>query len=110
LAAVLPVLRRLPRRADRIAAAVEHGRLNVNVRLFADGQDRRLVSDLLNRVLLTVLGATAGVMAVLLLGTQDSPQVTASVELFPLLAYGLLIIAVVLVLRVLIVIFRRDPV
>ncbi len=32
IAALLPMLRRLPRRVDRIAAAVEGGRLNVNVR------------------------------------------------------------------------------
>jgi ubiquinone biosynthesis protein len=108
LAALLPMLRRLPRRADRIADAMEHGRMSVNVRLLADPRDRRWISDLLNRALLTVLGATAGVMAVLLLGTPNSPQVTESVALFPLLAYSLLIIAVVLVLRVLIVIFRRD--
>jgi ubiquinone biosynthesis protein len=108
LAALLPMLRRLPRRADRIADAMEHGRMSVNVRLLADRRDRRWISDLLNRALLTMLGATAGVMAVLLLGTPNSPQVTESVALFPLLAYSLLIIAVVLVLRVLIVIFRRD--
>lgn len=110
LGALLPVLRRLPRRVDRIGDAVEHGRLSLNVRVFADPRDRRLVSDLLNRALLTALGTTAGVMAVLLLDVSNSPQVTESVALFPLLAYGLMIIAVVLVLRVLIVIFRRDPI
>ena len=109
LAALLPVLRRLPRRVDRIADAVEHGRLSVNVRLFADSRDRRVITDLLHQALLTVLGAAAGVMAVLLLGIRDGPQVTESVELYSLFGYGLLIVAVVLVLRVLIVIFRRDP-
>lgn len=66
LAALLPLLRRLPRRIDRIADAVEHGRLSVNVRLFADSRDRQVVTDLLHQALLTVLGAAAGVMAVLL--------------------------------------------
>ncbi|CAN5144319.1 AarF/UbiB family protein [soil metagenome] len=109
LAALLPVLRRLPRRIDRIADAVEQGRLSVNVRLFADGRDRRIITDLLHQALLAGLGAAAGVMAVLLLGYRDGPQVTESVELFALFGYGLLIVAVVLVLRVLIIIFRRDP-
>ncbi|MBA3309647.1 MAG: AarF/ABC1/UbiB kinase family protein [Nocardioidaceae bacterium] len=104
---LLPVLRRLPRRVDRVADAVEHGRMTVNVRLFAHPADRRVVTDLLHQALLTVLGAAAGVMAVLLLGNRGGPQVTASLGLFTLFGYGLLIIAVVLVLRVLVIIFRR---
>ena len=39
-ATLLPMLRRLPRRLDRIAGAVEQGRLGVEVRLFADERDR----------------------------------------------------------------------
>ncbi len=35
LPTLLPVLRRLPRRADRITSALEHGRLGLGVRLFA---------------------------------------------------------------------------
>ena len=108
LAALLPMLRGLPRRIDRIGDAVEHGRLRLNIRLFADDQDRRLVTRLLHQALLTVIGAAAGVMAVLLLGTGDGPRISAGVGLFPLLGYALLIVAVVLVLRVLFVIFRRD--
>jgi ubiquinone biosynthesis protein len=105
---MLPMLRRLPRRIDRIADAAEHGRLGLNVRLLADRRDRRFVTDLLHQVLLTVLGAASGVMAVLLLGTAGGPRLTPAVELFDLLGYGLLIIAVVLTLRVLVVIFRQD--
>jgi ubiquinone biosynthesis protein len=108
LAALLPVLRRLPRRVDRIGDALEHGRLRVNVRLFADDQDRRLVTGLMHQALLTVIGAAAGVMAVLLLGADGGPAVTAGVDLFPLLGYALLVIAFVLTLRVLVVVFRRE--
>lgn len=108
LAALLPVLRRLPRRVDRIGDALEHGRLRVNVRLFADDQDRRLVTGLLHQALLTVLGAAAGVMAVLLLAAGGGPAVTAGVDLFPLLGYALLVVAFVLALRVLVVVFRRE--
>ncbi|MFC7547889.1 ABC1 kinase family protein [Plantactinospora sp. GCM10030261] len=109
LAALLPLLRRLPRRVDRIADAVEHGRLAVNVRLFADRRDRTVVTGLLHQVLLTVLGAAAGLMAVLLLDNRGGPRLTDSVELFAVLGYAMFIIAVVLVLRVLIVIFRPGP-
>jgi len=108
LASLIPVLRRLPRRVDRIADAVEHGRLTVNVRLFAHPSDRMVVTDLLHQALLTVLGAAAGLMAVILLGSRSGPRVTDSLGLFTLLGYILLIVAVVLVLRVLVIIFRRS--
>jgi len=108
LAALLPVLRGLPRRFDRFADMVEHGRLRINVRLFGDDRDRVLVTGLLHQALLTVIGAAAGVMSVLLLGTTGGPRITTTLGLFPLLGYGLLVVAVVLVLRVLVVIFRRG--
>jgi len=108
LATLLPMLRRLPRRLDRIAGAAEQGRLGINVRLFADERDRRVVTGLLQQVLLTVLGATAGLMAVLLLGTEGGPQVTNMVSLYELFGYNLLVISVVLVLRVLVLVFRRP--
>jgi ubiquinone biosynthesis protein len=108
LATLLPMLRRLPRRLDRIAGAAEQGRLGINVRLFADERDRRVVTGLLQQVLLTVLGATAGLMAVLLLGTEGGPQVTNTVSLYELFGYNLLVISVILVLRVLVLVFRRP--
>jgi ubiquinone biosynthesis protein len=40
LVTLLPMLRRLPRRVERIASAAENGRLSVQVRLFADQRDR----------------------------------------------------------------------
>jgi ubiquinone biosynthesis protein len=106
LATLLPMLRRLPRRIDRIAAAAESGRLGLNVRLFADERDRRHLTGLLHQALLAILGATAGLMAVLLLGTTGGPKVTGSVTLYQLFAYNLLVICVVLVLRVLVLVFR----
>lgn len=106
LATLLPMLRRLPRRIDRIAAAAESGRLGLNVRLFADERDRRHITGLLHQTLLAILGATAGLMAVLLLGTPGGPKVTESISLYQLFAYNLLVICAVLVLRVLILVFR----
>jgi len=108
LAVLLPMLRRLPRRIERIASAVEHGRLGVNVRLFADERDRRHVAGLLHQVLLTVLGATAAIVAVLLLGTAGGPSITTEVSLYQLLGYNLFVVSGVLVLRVLALIFRTD--
>jgi ubiquinone biosynthesis protein len=106
--ALLPILGRLLRRLDRVADAVEHGRLNVNVRVFADSRDRRWITGLVHQTLLTVIGATAGVMAVLLLDTQGGPRLTDSIRLFPVFGYALLVVSVVLVLRVLVAVFRQE--
>jgi ubiquinone biosynthesis protein len=108
LTMLLPMLRRLPRRVERIASAAEHGRLSVHVRLFADERDRRHLTGMLNQVLLTILAATAGLMAVLLLGTDGGPRVTATVSLYQLLGYNLLVVCAILALRVLVLIFRPD--
>ena len=62
----------------------------------------------MQQLLLTVLGATAGLMAVLLLGTTGGPAVTTRLGLYQLLGYFLLVISSVLVLRVLVLIFRRG--
>ena len=88
--------------------ALERGRLTVNVRLLADERDRHYVTALLHRVLMTVIGGVAGVMAVMLLGIEDGPTVADDVELYDLFAYGLLVIAAVLALRVLAAVFRAD--
>lgn len=107
LTTLLPMLRRLPRRVERITGAVEHGRLSVNVRLFADERDRRYATGLLHQILLTVLGATTGIMAVMLLGVGGGPIVMPRVSLYQLFGYSLLIISSILALRVLVTIFRR---
>src|SRR5215472_1877852 len=106
LMALLPVLRRIPRRADRITGAMEQGKFSVNVRLFADERDRRVVTDLTHRFLLTLLGAATGIGAVLLIGAPGGPMITSTVSLFQVIGYNLLLVASILVLRVLFAIFR----
>jgi len=107
LMALLPVLRRLPRRLDRVTGAMEEGRLSFNVRQFADERDRRVVADLTHRFLLAFLGAASGIVAALLLGAPGGPRVAPSVSLSQLIGYNLLIVAAILVLRVLFTIFRN---
>ncbi|MGV9844842.1 ABC1 kinase family protein [Streptomyces fungicidicus] len=100
-AAVLPMLLRLPRRAERISSALEQGRLGINVRLLADERDRRFIQSLVRDVLLTFLGGLTGVLGILLLSTQGGPKVTGSLRLFDIFGYNMLLISSVLVLRVL---------
>jgi len=108
LAALVPMLRRLPRRADRIGAALEAGRLTVGVRLLADPSDRRYVTGLLHQVLLAFLAAAAGIMAVMMIGLHGGPAITRNVTLYAFFGYCLLVIAAILAVRVLVLVFRPD--
>ena len=107
LAELLPVIRRLPRRFDRVTGALEQGRLGLNVRLFADERDRQVVTGLTNRFLLAFLGTASGIVAALLLGAPGGPKVAPTVSLYQIIGYNLLILAAILVLRVLFTIFRN---
>jgi ubiquinone biosynthesis protein len=66
----------------------------------------RHFTGLLHQALPAVVGATADIMAVLLLGTPGGPKVTESMSLFQLFGYTLLVISAVPVLRVLVLVFR----
>ncbi|OLF09119.1 ubiquinone biosynthesis protein UbiB [Actinophytocola xinjiangensis] len=108
LVAMLPVLRRLPRRIDRVTSALEHGRLSVNIRLFADERDRNVVTGLLHELLLAFTGTATGLMAVLLLASESGPKVTDDVTLHQVLGYNLLVVSAMLGLRLLFVVFRAQ--
>ncbi|SEE72497.1 ABC1 kinase family protein [Ruania alba] len=108
LVTLLPVLRRLPRRMERIADAAEHGRLQVHTRVLADPADRRFVMRLWHQGLLTILAATAGLMATVLYLVAPGPMVTDEVGLFHVLGTALLAGSVILVMRLLVVFFRQD--
>jgi ubiquinone biosynthesis protein len=106
LIALLPVLRRLPRRFDRVTSALEQGRLSVNVRLLADERDRRVITGLANQFLLALLGMASGIVAALMLVAPGGPKIAQSVSLYQLIGYNMLIVSGVLVLRVLFTIFK----
>ncbi|WP_027927375.1 ABC1 kinase family protein [Amycolatopsis benzoatilytica] len=108
LTALLPVLRRLPRRVDRIGAALEEGRLSVNLRLFSDERDRDLVTGLMHEVLLALVGIATGLMAVLLLASTSGPQLIPGLTLNQVFGYNLLMISALAGLRLLFVVFRRS--
>jgi ubiquinone biosynthesis protein len=78
--------RRLPRRIDKITEAVEDGRLSVNIRPLGDRRDRRALSGMIRRVLLTLLGAGAGLLAIVYLAAPARPTAVIST----LVAGGLL--------------------
>ncbi|MBM7801768.1 ubiquinone biosynthesis protein [Curtobacterium luteum] len=75
---VVSAARKLPRRVDRITEAIETGRLSVNIRLFGDRQDRRLVTGLIRRILLVLLGSGAGILAIVYLTLPARPTAVLS--------------------------------
>ena len=108
LTALLPMLRQMPRRIDRISSAIEDGRLSVNVRALANEQDRQTISSMLHEAMLTVLASTAGIMAVLMIGNAGGPAITDAVSMYQFFGYMLLVLAFILAMRVLVLIFRLS--
>ncbi len=100
LLSLLPMLRKLPRRADRITAALAEGRFTSNMRLFSDPQDVSVITGLVNRAVLGLLGAALGVMSVILLLSPGSPGITRGLTLLHLFGYIGLFLSITLILRV----------
>jgi ubiquinone biosynthesis protein len=98
---LVPLLRRLPRRFDRITAAAERGQLFANVRLLADPRDRALFTGYLHQAMVCILAAATGLMAAILLASQGGPLIGQGVRLYAVFGYNLLVISAVLMIRVL---------
>ena len=106
LSSLALLLRRAPRHVDRIAGILERGDLEVRVNLFADGQDVRTLTRLVNRGILGLLGSVVGVLSVMLLGTRGGPPFTGDTSLFQFFGYFGLFCATVLILRVIVAVVR----
>jgi ubiquinone biosynthesis protein len=99
LAAVLPRLRRLPDRFDRVMTLAARG--DLRVRHVVDEDSGRILRTLVNRALLAAAGAAFVVASAVLLGAaEDGPTVAGGTGLFEILGYGGLFIGSVLLLRV----------
>jgi ubiquinone biosynthesis protein len=95
------MLRKIPRRLDRISGALERGELSLRIRPFAHQRDAHLVTRLTNRVILAFFSASIGLVAVSLLRLGGGPQIFRT-NLDVLLGYGGLTAATVLGLRVIV--------
>ena len=109
--ALLPALRRLPRRLDRITDQLHRGRFTVQVRPFAHPEDRRLLGGLVHQAILTVLAVATGLMSVGLFNVTDGPDVkwaemTVRAQFLNGAAWLLLAVAALLVLRLLVGVSR----
>ena len=108
------MLRRLPRRLDRITTSLERGTLTTSVRLLADDRDRQFVASMTGRAVLAFLGAAFGVISVMLIGVHGGPLFrpsaagTGGTSLFHVFGYVGLFFSLVLILRVIIAITREG--
>jgi ubiquinone biosynthesis protein len=99
LASVLPRLRRLPDRFDRVMTLAARG--DLRVRHVVDEDSGRILRTLVNRALLVAAGAAFVVASAILLGAaEDGPTVAGRTGLFEILGYGGLFTGSVLLLRV----------
>ncbi|MEU3018445.1 MULTISPECIES: AarF/UbiB family protein [unclassified Nocardiopsis] len=107
LVALLPTLRRLPRRLDRITDQLHKGRFTVQARLFAHPEDRRLLRSVVWRAVMTVLAVVTGFMSVGLFNVTETPGVSweelaTHTQALNLLAWLLLAATAMFVLRLLV--------
>ena len=105
---VLPILQRLPRRVDAIAAAVQSGEAQLRVRWLADPSDRAFVTGVVNHLVITALASVLALSGVLLLVADGGPALTATINLNPLLGGTLFLFAFVLAARSLARVFRAP--
>jgi ubiquinone biosynthesis protein len=90
----LPRLRRLPSQVERIAALTARGDLRARVSLLSLPEDVRVVTTLVNRVLLVVAGSALVVGSALLVAGTSTAEGTSLAEVtgFIGLAVGLLLL------------------
>jgi ubiquinone biosynthesis protein len=113
LLTLLPVLRRLPRRLDRITASLERGTLTTNMRLFADEREITFAAAIINRAVMAFAGASLGGISAVLLAIHGGPALLpgathGGTSIFRIFGYLGLFFGVVLILRVVIAAAREG--
>ena len=78
------------------------------LRQVSTGAERRMVTGMLHQVLLAFIGATAGIMAAVLIGTTGGPRFLGEITLNQIVGYNLLLVSTMIGLRLLFMIFRTQ--
>jgi ubiquinone biosynthesis protein len=99
LVEMLPALRKLPRRVDRISRELERGNFSIRLRALSDPREAAIIGRYVNRLVLAFVSASIGLVSVLLLGVGGGPQLLGT-RLDTVLGYLGLSSATVLGLRV----------
>ena len=96
----LPRLRRVPERIDQVLNQAINGRLSARVSFLSDEADIRLITRLVDRLVLAVLAAATGIGSVLLVGVELGPTLGGSISINEVLGYFGIAAASILGLRV----------
>ncbi len=106
LVRLAPLLRRIPRHVDRLATSLERGNFRARVSLFADEHDVRMLTRLVNRAVLAILGGFVAIVGVFLLRTTGGPSLAGETTLYEFFGYFSLFCSVVLIMRVIVAILH----
>ena len=103
---LLPMLQGLPRRLDRITEAMERNEIVLGVHLFPEERDRRFATRLMASLVVTVAGASAGVIGGLLILAANPRLTTDAGRMLQALGIGCVAVALLGLLRALAVALR----
>ena len=106
----LPRLRRVPERVDELFGQLLAGQLSASVSVLSDERDVRLITRLVDRLVLAIIAAATGVGATILLGVEIGPTLGGSVSINEVLGYFGIVAASILALRVVAGIIRDGVV
>ena len=96
----LPRLRRVPERIDELFGKALGGQLTAKVSFLSDERDARVITRLVDRLVLATIPAATGVGSAILVGVEVGPEFGGSVSINEVLGYAGLAAASVLGLRV----------
>lgn len=96
----LPRLRRVPQRLDEFFGQAIAGQLSAKVSFLSDERDARLLTKLVDRLVLAIIAAATGIGATLLLGVDAGPELGGSVTINEVLGYFGIATAAALAFRV----------
>jgi ubiquinone biosynthesis protein len=96
----LPRMRRVPERLDELMERTLSGRLSASVSFLSDERNARLLTRLVDRVVLAVIAAATGIGATLILRVESGPDLAGTISLNEVLGYFGIAAASILALRV----------
>lgn len=106
----LPRLRRVPERIDELFGKALGGQLTANVSFLSDERDVRLITRLVDRLVLALVAAATGVGSAILVSVDTGPTFGGTVSINEILGYAGIAASAVLGLRVVASIVRDGVV
>ena len=106
LAALVPMVQRLPRRLATVVDDLQQGSLTVTVRALQDPAERHFLTSLVQQLVVTVLSATAAVCGVILALAGRGPVLAGDLRLTTYLGLVWVLYGFVLGCRVVVLVFR----